>query len=408
MTRQLITRSTAVLAAVPAAVLARGLAVAALAACLAPGLAAQAGPPELRPPDLADGLAVGAGTAAGLDPRLLATLAEKIKDDTFKRITSVVVMVDGKLLYEGYWNGATRDTMQGIRSASKTVTGMLVGQAIARGALSGVDAKVFELFRDRAPWQHPDPRKLQITVEDLLTMSSLLECDDNNDVSAGNEERMYVKEDWLGFFLDLPIKGFPSWVAKPKDAPYGRAFSYCTAGVFALGQVVQKATGRPVPDFARETLFAPLGIERVAWQFSPLGQAQTGGGTGFRSRDLAKLGQLYLDGGRWQGRQVVPAEWVRISTAPHAQASETNTYGYLWWRRDFAAGGRTFPAFYMTGNGGNKVVVVPSARLVAVITSTNYNTRGMHEQTDKLLTDYILAALPSSKPAGSHGAPATR
>jgi CubicO group peptidase (beta-lactamase class C family) len=217
-----------------------------------------------------------------------------------------------------------------------------------------------------------------------------------------------VTEDWLGFFLDLPIKGFAPWVTKPSESPYGRSFSYCTAGVFTLGQVIERATKRPVPDFAREALFAPLGIEKVTWIYSPLHKAQTGGGLRIRSRDLAKLGQLYLDGGRWHGRQVIPETWVKASTAAHVQATDTNTYGYLWWRQDFAAGGRTFPAFYMSGNGGNKVVVIPSAKLVAVITSTFYNSRGMHEQTAKLLTDYILAALPSSSEGGSQPAPKTR
>jgi CubicO group peptidase (beta-lactamase class C family) len=371
--------------------------------------AAEPEPPELHPPDLTDGLAVSTAGAAHLDTRLLSALGETIRKGELQKITSVLVLVDGKLAYEGYWNGAERETQHDIRSASMTVTSMLVGLAIDRGAIKGVDAKVFDFFPERrATIKNPDPRKLKITVEDLLTMSSLLECDDNSEFSSGNEERMYVTEDWLGFFLDLPIKGFAPWATKPQDSPYGRSFSYCTAGVFALGAVVERATGRTVPDFARETLFAPLGIEKVGWQFSPLGQAQTGGGTRFRSRDLAKLGQLSLDGGRWQGRQVVPAAWLAASTAAHVQASDTDTYGYLWWRRDFVSSERTFPAFYMSGNGGNKVVVVPSAKLVAVITSTFYNSRGMHQQTDKLLTDYILAALPSRKDGGSQAAPTTR
>jgi CubicO group peptidase (beta-lactamase class C family) len=368
----------------------------------AAGLAA---PPE--PPDLADGLAVASPAAIPLDPNLLAKLPERIADGTFPHVTSVLVMVDGKLVYEGYFNGAGRETQHDIRSASKTVTSLLVGQAISSGALKGVGAKVFDFFPGRVV-KNPDPRKLQVTVEDLLTMSSLLECDDDNEFSSGNEERMYVTEDWLGFFLDLPVKGFAPWVTRPKDSPYGRSFSYCTAGVFTLGRVLEKATGKTVPDFARETLFAPLGIEKVEWPFSPLGEAQTGGGVRFRSRDLAKLGQMCLDGGRWHGRQVVPAEWIAASTAAHVQARESDTYGYLWWRRDFAAGGRTYPAFYMSGNGGNKIAVVPAAKLVAVITSTNYNSRGMHEATAKLLTDYILAALPSSSAGGSQGAPTTR
>ena len=385
------------------------LALMVLAGWPAPGAAADSGPPELHPPDLTDGLAVSPAGAAHLDIRILNALGETIRKGELQKITSVLVMVDGKLVYEGYFNGADRETQHDVRSASKTVAGMLVGLAIDRGAISGVDARVFDFFPERRETiRNPDPRKQQVTIEDLLTMSSLLECNDDNEYSSGNEERMYVIEDWLGFFLDLPIRGFAPWVTKPQDSPYGRSFSYCTAGVFALGAVVERATGRPVPDFARETLFAPLGIEKVGWQFSPLGQAQTGGGTRFRSRDLAKLGQLALDGGRWKGRQIIPAAWMTASTEAHVQATDTDTYGYLWWRRDFVSGERTFPAVYMSGNGGNKVVVVPTAKLAAVITSTFYNSRGMHQQTDKLLTDYILAALPSRNDGGSQPAPTTR
>jgi CubicO group peptidase (beta-lactamase class C family) len=383
--------------------------------CLCGGLLARAVhaaelPPE-APPELGDGLAVAPAASVPLDAGRLAALAAKIQDGSFPRITSVLLAVDGRLVFEGYFNGSSREALNDVRSASKTIAGMLVGQAIARGRIAGVEAKLLDFFPERLPTRNPDPRKARVTLEDLLTMSSLLECDDNNEYSSGNEERMYVTEDWLGFFLDLPIKGFAPWAQKPQDSPYKRSFSYCTAGVFSLGAVVRKATGMPVQDFARETLFAPLGIDRLEWPVSPLGQAQTGGGLRLRSRDLAKLGQLYLDGGRWHGRQVVAPEWVKVSTAAHVQATETDTYGYLWWRRNFVAGGRTFPAFYMSGNGGNKVVVVPEAKLVAVITSTNYNTRGMHQQTDAILTDYLLAALPGGaarKEGGSQGAASTR
>lgn len=378
---------------------------------LASPSAAQPASP-LAPAALGDGLLVTSAEAAGLDPAPLLKLGTDIEAGTLQRISAVLLAVDGRLVYEGAFGGTDADTLHDIRSASKTLVSLLIGQAIDQGKLSGVDAKVFDFFPERRP-AHPDPRKAEITVEDLLTMSSLLECDDENQFSSGNEERMYVTEDWLGFFLDLPIKGFAPWASKPKDSPYGRAFSYCTAGVFTLGAVLERATGIKVPDFARQHLFEPLGIERATWLESPLGLTQTGGGTRLRARDLLKLGLLGLAKGRWGGRQVVPEAWIETSTAAHVQATDEDTYGYLWWRRDFRRGETTFAAIYMAGNGGNRVVVVPAAKLVAVIASTNYNSRGMHQQADKILTDYLLAALPGGpsaarNPAGSQGAPNTR
>jgi CubicO group peptidase (beta-lactamase class C family) len=151
----------------------------------------------------------------------------------------------------------------------------------------------------------------------------------------------------------------------------------------------------PVPDFAMKNLFAPLGIQKVEWTFSPSGTAQTGGGLGLRSRDLLKLGQLYLNGGTWNGTRVVSEPWVKNSIQPHARIDDDTEYGYLWWLKGFKAGEKKFPAYYMSGNGGNKVCVFPGLDMVVVITSTNYSTHGMHQQTDRMLTDFIL---PSVEP----------
>ncbi|MGA8300033.1 MAG: serine hydrolase [Terriglobales bacterium] len=322
----------------------------------------------------------------------LRAMESAIRAGDFKKIGSVVLARHGKVVYEGYFDGDA-STLRDTRSATKSITDILVGIAIKEKKLS-LDTRVLSLLPDRArKIQNADPRKEKITVEDLLTMSSPLECDDWNDASRGNEERMYVIEDWAQFILDLPIRGRMHLGEKEEPPKYGRNFSYCTGGVFVLSEVLQKATGMRADRYAQQKLFGPLGIDDQQWVYSPLNVPQTGGGLRLNSRDLLKIGQLYLNGGEWRGQNIVGAAWVKASTEPHAQIDDQTEYGYLWWLRSFKSGSTAHPAFCMAGNGGNKVCVFPALDLVVVITSTNYNTRGMHEQTDKLLSDYILAAI---------------
>ena len=331
--------------------------------------------------------------AVGLSEQGLGRLEQSIRAGDFKQITSVLIARRGKLAFERYFDADGVEGLRNTRSATKTVTGMLIGIAIDRRLIRGVDAQVLDYFPEKQPLQNPDPRKGKITVEDFLTMSSLLECDDENQYSRGNEERMYLVEDWVRFTLDLPIRGFPEWVPKPAASPYGRSWSYCTAGVTTLGPLLERATKQSVPDFARDGLFAPLGITRVKWPLQPLGGAMTGGGLNLRSRDLLKLGQLYLNGGRWNGRRVISSDWVSRSIAPHANAREDTDYGYLWWLPTFHSSGRDFKSYAMYGTGGNKVYVFPEQQLVIVVTTTNFRVQGAGALTDKLLTEHILPAL---------------
>jgi CubicO group peptidase (beta-lactamase class C family) len=348
------------------------------------------------PPLMNDGLPTLAADRVGLSIDRLRAMDRAIRDGAFPKLRAVLIARDGKLVHEAYFGGAGRATLLNTRSVTKTVTGMLIGIAIQRGLLDGPEATITSFFPDKRPFAHPHPSKDAITIEHFLTMSSALECDDWDDASPGNEERMYPLDDWIKFTLDLPVREIES--GRARDAERSRSFSYCAAGVTTLGGVLERATKTSVPQFAKDVLFEPLGIEQAAWKFSRLGLALTGGGLELRARDLLKLGQLYLQGGVWEGKQLVPAAWVTRSLEVQARIDDQTDYGYLWWRKSFAANGKRYGTWFMSGNGGNKVAIVPEERLAVVLASVNYNTRGMHDLTHKLLSEHVLAAVEENRP----------
>jgi len=329
----------------------------------------------------------------GADPDLLARMESSLDNGEFRKVTSVLIAREGRLVYERYLDAAGASARRNTRSATKTIAGMLIGIALDQRHLDSVESRVGPFFAELGDSAYPDPRKNDITVEDLLTMSSILECDDSNPFSSGNEERMYPREDWIRFALDLPVRGFPSWSTRPEDAPYGRSFSYCTAGVGLLGAILEKATKMSVPEFAARFLFGPLGIHDVAWPLNPMGLAFTGGGLGLSSRELLQFGQLYLDGGRWKGTRVISEEWVRRSTQPHVTVDEETDYGYLWWLRRLRSGHGSHSGYFMQGNGGNKVAVFPELRAVVVVTAQNFGSPRGENLEDRLFTEHLLPAL---------------
>jgi CubicO group peptidase (beta-lactamase class C family) len=357
-------------------------------------LASSAVSATTRPEQLDDGWAVGDAKALGWNTAIFEAAEKKIADTTWKGTTSLIVAHRGQLVYEGYFNEGKRDVLNDTRSLTKTVTAMLVGAAIDRELIPSLTSPAFAWFSKRPPAEHPDPRKNAITLEDLLSMSSLLECNDENQFSTGNEERMYVTEDWIGFVLDLPIRGFAPWETKPADSPHGRSFSYCTAGAFLLGAIVEKAAGRHLDAFANEVLERPLGIEKSRWNFAPDGTAIGGGGTRYRGRDLAKLGELLRNEGEWKGKQILSRAWVNAMLTVHAQARDDADYGYLIWQFRFPVKGKQQPVWAMSGNGGNYVFIAPQLDLVAVVTSNAYNQRFAHPQSQEIFRDIVLKAMP--------------
>jgi CubicO group peptidase (beta-lactamase class C family) len=327
-------------------------------------------------------------TAAG-DP-----LTAKLHAGAFPRTTSVLAQQGGRTVYEVSLGGTDAQTLHDPRSVMKSVTALAVGIAIGEGTLPSADAPAFAFLSDLRPFENDGPLKAGVTLADLLTMSSALDCDDNSPESPGNEEHMYPRREWARWAVDLPVKA--GW---QRDARGRGPFAYCTAGTLLLGQVLQRATGEPVDRYVESRLLAPLGIRDVQWPRSPSGEVMTGGGLRMRTRDMAKLGRLLLQRGRWEGRQVVPAAWVDQALTVHRSPPLALSpggelgYGYLFWHRLQATPCGPVSGWYMSGNGGNQVLVLPELDAVVVVTTVNYGTRGMHQQTVRLLEEHVLPKL---------------
>ena len=316
-----------------------------------------------------------------------------INNGDYGTVTSILILEDGSPVYEGYFNGSDESTLHNTRSVTKTITGMMVGAAVADGVLA-LDDPAARFFPELAPFSSPDPRKLTITIEDLLTMSSPLECDDWNQFSRGNEERMYIVEDWNRFFWDLPIRGFPAWATPPEKSAHGRAFSYCTAGVQTLGEIVERASGRSITEYASEKLLSPLNITAFEWAKTGSGRVHLGGGFLLTTDGLGKFAELQRHRGSHKEDVIFTADWAEKSTTPHAAIPDTPfQYGYLWWLMPYEVEGEPHVAAAMTGNGGNRVFVLPDHKLSVVFTNTDFNTSQMHQNAQKFFEAEIVSRL---------------
>ncbi|HEU4780767.1 MAG TPA: serine hydrolase [Steroidobacteraceae bacterium] len=350
-----------------------------------------AAPVFAAPAAMRDGLEVADPLEVSLHPGPLQALNAAVIAEQFPDTTSVLVHRRGKLVFERYFGAGGINILNDTRSVTKTLTALVVGQAVSEGALRSGDQPAFGLVPQLAPFQHDGALKRGITIMDLLTMSSALDCNDFDERNVGNEENMYPLANWTRWVVDLPVKSGYSRTTSGRGP-----FSYCTGGTFLLGQIVQRAVGMPLDRYFDQKLFLPLGIRERQWARSPSGEYQSGGGLRLRSRDLLKLGVLLQEDGQWLGHQIVPAAWVRQMQTLSNVVNEQQGYGMLTWQRQYASPCGRINGWYMSGNGGNAVVVVPLKNLVAVVTRTHYNQRGMHDETVRLLEKHVFAALPCS------------
>ena len=323
-------------------------------------------------------------------------LSEAVSAGTYGGVTSVLIEQDGNIVYEAYFQGTDANTHHNTRSAGKTFTGLLLGAAIDDGFIKGVDTEVADYFSELRPFSNDDERKSDISLEDLLTMSGPLECDDWNSFSRGNEERMYLVEDWSAFFWNLPIKNRPSWEIPDSDDGFGRLFTYCTAGVQLIGETIERAIGVSVPEYASRRIFGPLDIQNPLWNFASTGKAHLGGGLELSTRDWAKVARVYLNQGSSDQSNVISDSWVSASLSDYVRVDDTTTYGYLWWRPEYSIDGKTLRANMMSGAGGNRVYVLPEYQIVVVLTKNDFRDRDAHQKSDNFFAEQIVRRLSAA------------
>jgi CubicO group peptidase (beta-lactamase class C family) len=353
---------------------------------------------EYTAPDkTTDGWATALLSDEKLEVGPVKEMFDRIEDNTYKNITSVVIVRNGKLVVEEYFprqevlgergnRALKRVSPQQLYSATKSVTSILIGIAVERGLIRDVEEKVSILLPEYADL-FADKQRAGIRLKDLLAMSAGM---------AWNEWT-YPYSDARNDALQALLSPDPVRyiLARPMVAAPGEKFAYNTGISLVLGEIIRKASGLPVDKFAERYLFTPLGITDYYWAKIPGEMVETGGGLFLRPRDMAKLGYLFLNGGRWKGTQIVAEEWIRESTRNRAVSMHlpewveaADGYGYQWWLGSLKAGDEDLRYYGARGRAGQFILVFPSLRLVAVFTGLNDNIL-MNQPLD-MLRRYIL------------------
>lgn len=336
------------------------------------------------------GVRAGARSDGGVDTTALAAFSDSIAAGAFGFIDGLVVMRDGKIVFERmfprsyvgaypmtdppgpfnyddpswhpYYKGTSLHTQQ---SVTKSDTSLIYGIALARGDIPSIDQPIEAYFPEHARL-FTDPSKRAITIRHLLTMTSGIHWPEGGSYDTNEDPtgRMEKSTDWVSMVL-----------AQPMDATPGEHWSYSSGAAALLAAVFKAATHQDLQDYARTNLFAPLGIDHWLWKRSAGGLTDSEGGLYLDIHDMAKLGQLCLQKGSWNGRQIVPARWLEESVVPRFRRS-TDGYGYgrLWWTLPLNTL-RDTSAFDADGYGGQYIVVLPRWRAVGVLTGWNLDRR---------------------------------
>ncbi|MBN1938572.1 MAG: alpha/beta fold hydrolase, partial [Candidatus Aminicenantes bacterium] len=327
------------------------------------------------PESLPDGWECGDLEKAGIDPEILFPLLQRITRGNFADIHSLLIVKDGKLVLEEYFatNGRRfgpfvkrlfRSRPHHLASTTKAVLSALCGIAIDQGLLKNVDEPIAGILPAYA--RSFAGKKTAITVEHLLTMTPGWDweqfrypwADPRNNAAA-----MVDSQDVISYVLERPLGAEP-----------GSKFNYSNGAPVVLGEILKNACGRDLDRFAECVLFGPLGIAAHPWTRYSDGTLETDGGLALPSRDLAKIGQLFLDKGEWSGRRLLSEAWIRKSTRPRLSlgGSRDWKYGYYWMQVELKEKDRTINSFFVPGDGGQLLAVFPDMEMVIVLTAGNY------------------------------------
>ena len=333
-------------------------------------------------------------TEAGFAADLGDQIDAGVRDGRFENLHAVLVARDGKLVLERYYEGEDEgrgrprarvafgpNTLHDVRSVTKGIVGLLYGIASADGKVPPLDAALVDHFPEY-PDLAADPMRRRMSVAHALSMMLGTEwhefgvsyADPNN-----SEHAMELAADRYRFALDRPM------VAEP-----GTRWVYNGGATAVLGRLIAKGSGRSLPDYAQETLFAPLGIETFEWVRGRDGEYRAPSGLRLRPRDLAKIGQLVLDGGRWKNRQIVPADWLEQSFRTRGKTAYLD-YGFHWWLDPRPSDGAR--SVYGFGNGGQMLFVMPQYDLVVVVMAGNYNRADHWRLPVAIVNEFVRPAL---------------
>jgi CubicO group peptidase (beta-lactamase class C family) len=331
-----------------------------------------------------------AGFASDLGHRL----DEAVRDGELPNIHAVIVARAGKLVLEQYFEGPDErwgealgtvsfhpEIKHDVRSISKSIVGLLYGIALADGDVPGLDEPILDHFPTLADLAaQPDRRRMTIAHALSMTLGTEWSEDLPYNDPRNSEIAMELAEDRYRFVLDRPL------VAEP-----GSVWTYNGGATAVLAHLIARGTGRPLHDYAGEKLFEPLGITDTDWVLGSNAEPAAASGLRMRPRDLAKIGQLVLNGGSWGERLVVPAGWLEQSFHSTVPAEDGLEYGYQWWLGRGRVDGRRWMAGF--GNGGQRLIIVPDLDLVVVVMAGSYNQIDAWKLSVTFMGEILMPAL---------------